>query len=308
MKRNQEHISQNNISLSNDSSFEYLPEVLNNVQLLDPLSEKAQQKAVRESAFRAKRKLLQKKYVELHHEVIARENEGKEKATFEIGFKARRITRGGKVENLPQEFARILKACEEFITNPKRFPSLYAWGGDGVNNVQCRRLIARVLACILTNTDLIGGRIGQPTEAGIKTISWNQIAEDYALRFGEYVSPESVASVVRRLKQAAYLHTERINVNVNASEGEIRSAAAYKQLSERFFSDLKVVRYPNIVEMILATRTRQEKKGLRFAWLDFRTLASKVQEIYNANRLNEHAQTNASIFNAYHANPSLIPH
>lgn len=269
---------------------------------------RVQQKAARESAYRARRKLLQKRYVDLHDEVVSTHNQRDPKTRFEIAFKARRLRRDGKVENLPQEFARILKACEEFITNPKRFPSLFAWGGDGINNIQCRRLIARVLACILPNCDLIGGRIGQATEAGMKTISWNQIAEDYALRFGEYVSPESISRVVRRLKQAGYLHCERINVNVDAVGGEIRSAAAYKQFSERFFADLKVVRYPNIVEMILNTRTRQEKKGLRFAWIAFRELASKVQEIYNVTNLNKTADLAAGVLFAHRATPTLIPY
>ncbi|EJA7355950.1 hypothetical protein MWW35_004073 [Vibrio parahaemolyticus] len=209
---------------------------------------------------------------------------------------------------MPQEFARILKACEELITNKKRFAALYAWGGDGVNNIQCRANIARVLACILVNTDLIGGRIGEPTEAGIKTISWDQVQEDYALRFGEYIAPKSFAKALKYLRRAGYLHCERINVNVDEEEGAVRSAPAYKQLTERFFSDLKVVRYPNIVELILATRKRQESKGLCFKWLSFRDIAKKVQEIYNGKKLDSYAEATASIFQAFSPTPAFSPH
>lgn len=62
------------------------------------------------------------------------------------------------------------------------------------------------------------------------------------------------------LKRAGYLYSERINVCVDMKEGTIRSAPAYKQFTERFFSDLKVVRYNNICSLIVASRKRQEKK------------------------------------------------
>ncbi|EHK2924625.1 hypothetical protein J7Y46_004508, partial [Vibrio parahaemolyticus] len=156
----------------------------------------AQQKAATEAAYRARRKARKLELVELHKAVVAAENAKKPKTPFLIAFRSRRLRRDGVVETLPQEFARILKACEELITNKKRFAALYAWGGDGVNNIQCRTNIARVLACILVNTDLIGGRIGEPTEAGIKTISWDQVQEDYALRFGEYIAPKSFAKAL----------------------------------------------------------------------------------------------------------------
>jgi len=140
-----------------------------------------------DAEYRAKRKLRKQTLIELHHDVVERENQklqAQDKtANFAIGFRARRLLRNGEVETLPQEFARILKGCEEFIENPNRFPSLRAWC-DATNNVQSRRLIAKVLACILPNTDLIGGRVGVPTEAGIRTISYDQLQKDYALRFG----------------------------------------------------------------------------------------------------------------------------
>ena len=266
------------------------------------------QKAATEAAYRARRKARKHELIELHKAVVAAENAKKPKTPFLIAFRSRRLRRDGIVETLPQEFARILKACEELITNKKRFPALYAWGGDGVNNIQCRTNIARVLACILVNTDLIGGRIGEPTEAGIKTISWDQVQEDYALRFGEYIAPKSFAKALKYLRRAGYLHCERINVNVDEEEGAVRSAPAYKQLTERFFSDLKVVRYSNIVELILATRKRQESKGLCFKWLSFRDIAKKVQEIYNGKKLDGYADATASIFQAFSPPPAFSPH
>jgi hypothetical protein len=266
------------------------------------------QKAATEAAYRARRKARKHELIELHKAVVTAENAKKPKTPFLIAFRSRRLRRDGIVETLPQEFARILKACEELITNKKRFPALYAWGGDGVNNIQCRTNIARVLACILVNTDLIGGRIGEPTEAGIKTISWDQVQEDYALRFGEYIAPKSFAKALKYLRRAGYLHCERINVNVDEGEGAVRSAPAYKQLTERFFSDLKVVRYPNIVELILATRKRQESKGLCFKWLSFRNIAKKVQEIYNGKKLDGYADATASIFQAFSPTPAFSPH
>ncbi|GAM65500.1 hypothetical protein JCM19232_5000 [Vibrio ishigakensis] len=270
--------------------------------------DKAAQKALTEARYRAERKAYKLKLIELFNQVVSEHNAKNPKSPFGIGFKARRLRRDGKVETLPQEYGRILKGCEEFIDNPRRFPALYAWGGDAVNNIQCRRLIAKVLACILPNTDLIGGRIGEPTQAGIKTVSWNQVQEDYALRFGEFISPKSFGKAIKYLKRAGYLKSERINVNVDLEEGAIRSAPAYKQLSEVFFSDLKVVRYSNIVTMILETRKRQEGKGLRFKWLSFREIASGVQDIYNARKLNDIAQSTSIVFNSAITTPYLSPH
>ncbi|MGF1806394.1 hypothetical protein L4C31_14185 [Aliivibrio sifiae] len=259
-----------------------------------------------DAEYRAKRKVRKQELISLHHSVVKEENDKKPKTPFKFDFRSRRLLRSGKWETLPPEYARILKSCEEFIDNPNRFPALNAWGGEGVNNIQCRRLVASVLAGIIVNTDLIGGRIGLPTEAGFKTISYDHLQEDYALRFGRFISPKSFAKAISYLKRAGYLHSERVNVCVDMKEGIIRSAPAYKQFSERFFSDLKVVRYSNICALIIASRKRQEEKGLRFSWMSFRTLAFGVQDVFNAEKLNDVAQSVKTVFEAYL--PQLSPH
>ncbi|EGU37256.1 hypothetical protein [Vibrio scophthalmi] len=255
-----------------------------------------------DKAYRAKRKARKHELIDLFQETIVVQQETNQ--NFTIGFSCRRLLRSGEVVNLPHEYAFILKACQEFIDNPQRFPALFAWGGAAVNNIQCRTLISKTLACILPNTDLIGGRIGLPTLAGLKTISYDQLQEDYVLRWGEYISPKSFAKVMKYLKRANYLRTERINVCVDDVEGTVRSAAAYKQFSEGFFQDLKVVRYKEICTLIIASRKRMEKKGLRFDWLSFRTIASGVQDIFNATRLNDYANKVTSLFGGYE--PSLF--
>lgn len=266
-------------------------------------------KAEYDAEYRAKRKLRKQALIELHHEVVERENQRLEAlgkpTNFMIGFRARRLLRNGEVEILPQEFARILKGCEEFIENPKRFPALHAWC-DATNNIQSRTLIAKVLACLLPNTDLLGGRVGVPTEAGMRTISYDQLQEDYALRFGEFISPNSFKKAIQHLAHAGYFHSERINVCVDQESGTVRSAAAFKQFTERFFSDLKVVRYSNICQMIIATRERQKKKGLRFFWVARRLLIEGVQQIFNADTLNSYADTTATVFSAYQS-PQPVP-
>lgn len=79
--------------------------------------------------------------------------------------------------------------------------------------------------CSLTNCDLIGGSIGEFTEAGIQPVSWDQIQEGYALRFGEYISPKSFGKTLKYIKNAGYIRTERIRVSV---DDEICSAPTYK--------------------------------------------------------------------------------
>lgn len=265
---------------------------------------KKDQKASTEAAYRAKRKARKHELIALHKSVI--EEKKKElKKQFEIGFRARRLLRNGEIVDLPEEYRSILKACKELIDNPRRFDALYAFAGDCINNIQCRRLIAKVMACILPSTDLIGGRIGMPTQAGIKPISLNELQEEYALRFGEYLSPKSCAKVITYLRRAGYLRCERINVVVDQAKGEIRSSASYKQLSESFFSDLKVVRYKNIIKSILATRKKYMATGLSYKWIEFRTLANKVQELYNALQLNDVAESTTTVFHAFLAEPDL---
>ncbi|EGU31266.1 hypothetical protein VII00023_22824 [Vibrio ichthyoenteri ATCC 700023] len=250
-----------------------------------------------DKAYRAKRKLRKQELVKLFDEAVAIKQETN--PDFAIGFRCYRLLRSGEVVKLPHEYAFILKACQEFIDNPQRFPALFAWGGAAVNNIQCRTLISKVLACIMPNTDLIGGRIGLPTLAGLKTISYDQLQEDYVLRWGEYISPKSFGKVMKYLKRANYLRSERINVCVDDAEGTVRSAAAYKQFSAEFFKDLKVVGYKEICALIIASRKRMEKKGLRFDWLTYRTIASGIQDIFNATRFNDYANTVSSLFTGY---------
>lgn len=263
-------------------------------------------KAQYDKEYRAKRKSRKHELIALHHEVVSREQE--HNPNFSFGFSKRRLLRSGEWVDLPHEYAFILKGCEEFITNPQRFPGLFAWGGAAVNNIQCRTLIAKVLACILPNTDLIGGRVGLPTEAGLSTISYDQLQEDYALRWGEYIAPKSFGKVMKYLRRASYMYTERINVCVDDENGTVRSAAGYKQFTAKFFNDLKVTTRKNICDLIIASRERATKKGLRFEWLNFRTIAAGIQEIFNASRLNEYTSVTSSWLSSHQGQLPLSPH
>ncbi|ABU75071.1 hypothetical protein [Vibrio campbellii] len=264
--------------------------------------------------YRANRKARVRECIEIHHDAVAAEKarlkaKGKAFTNLEIGFTKRRVLRdkkNPKVINLPLEFATILKGCEEFIDNPSRFPALDIWVSE-MRNRQARELVAKVLACLLSNTDMISGRVGKPTEAGMKTLSYYQLQEDYALRFGEYIAPKSFGKAIKYLKQAGYFHSEAINIRMEDGEGAVRSAPAYKQFSERFFSDLKVVRYSNVAESIVATRKRQMKEGLRHTWVSFREIANGVRQIFlNANKFESIAESTGRVFEAYlplHPNP-----
>lgn len=262
-------------------------------------------KAQYDKEYRAKRKSRKHELIVLHHEVVSREQE--HNPNFSFGFSKRRLLRSGEWVDLPHEYAFILKGCEEFITNPQRFPGLFAWGGAAINNIQCRTLIAKVLACILPNTDLIGGRVGLPTEAGLTTISYDQLQEDYALRWGEYIAPKSFAKVMKYLRRASYMYTERINVCVDDENGTVRSAAGYKQFTAKFFNDLKVTTRKNICNLIIASRERATKKGLRFEWLNFRSIAAGIQEIFNASRLNEYTRVTSSWLSNHQGQLPLSP-
>ncbi|NOI26482.1 hypothetical protein [Vibrio mediterranei] len=259
---------------------------------------KAQQRKIYDADYRAKRKARKRELVVLYNTIANAAESKKPGSRFDIRFKAKRINRKGECKNLPYEYAYVLKACEEFITNPKRFGTLYRCGGQAIKNIQCRKLIAKTLAVLLPHTDLIGGRIGEATHDHFDTISYDYLQEEVALRFGEYISPRSFAKAIKYLENAGYLVAERVNVCIDATEGSFRSAASFKQFTEAFFSDLKVLRYPNINELIRATRERKIKEGFSFEWISSQRIRNRVCEIFNATKLNELANRVGQVFMA----------
>lgn len=250
-----------------------------------------------DAEYRRKRKVAKNNLVEKYEAGLAKLiKKEKYDKSYTLGFGAFRINRSGGYSKLPPEFGPILKACEEFIDNPRRFPALHALGGTAINNRQCRVLIARVLAVILPRTDLIGGRIGETTKANFNPISYDYLQEDFVLRWGKAISPSSFDKAIKYLRVAGYITIEQIKVGVDEASGIVRSGAAYKQFTEAFFSDLKVVRYENIALMILATRARYENLGYSFKWAHFRTIAKKVKEIYNTYGLEKMAYETKELF------------
>jgi hypothetical protein len=206
----------------------------------------------------------------------------------EIGFLARRCTEKGKIYKLPKEFAFILKACEEFIHNPNRFPSLNAFGGFGMKRKDARTNVARVLAVLLSRTNLIEGRIGVTTQNGVEPISENQLMKEYILRFGKNIEPSQFSKAVRYLKDAGYLNYSEIKVGVERDgEKVIRSAPSYKQFTEKFFQELQITQYTEVAESIIDSRIRDSKKGLAFIWIPFTRMAGRLQRYVNAEKLNK---------------------
>ncbi len=67
-------------------------------------------------------------------------------------------------------------------------------------------------------------------------------------------------------------------------------------------------KYKNICQLIIATRERATKQGLRFEWLNFRTIAAGIQEIFNASRLNEYTGNTSSWLSSYQAQEQLFLH
>ena len=246
-------------------------------------------------------------YIELHEQAIKREQAKKTNVVFEIGSKSRRLKRDGSVVLMPREFGYLFSALSEFIDNPHRLPELYAWGGEMMNNRESRRISAQIQMVLLSNCELEGGRIGRATSAGMKTISYKKIQEDYALRFGEILHESTLLRHMKALYHAGYFHSERINVVVEKNNGTIRSAASFKQLTSIYFNDLKVSRYPNIIELIKASTQRQKDKGLLLTWIPIRRIAKGIQEVFNAAKMDQFAQTTANIFHAHSATPNLSP-
>ncbi|EGQ8927029.1 hypothetical protein DLH98_20055 [Vibrio parahaemolyticus] len=290
-------------------------------QTVSDLAQEAQnhiraQRKKTSAAYRAARQARVRECIGIHHAAIEAEKarlkaKGKPNPNYQIGFTKRRVLRdkeNPRAVPLPTEFAMILKACEEFIDNPRRFHALYTWVPE-MRNRQARELVARVLACLLANTDMISGRVGEPSPQGMKPLSYHQFHEDHALRFGKYIAPKSFNKAVGYLKRAGYYNSESINIPIGDSEGTVRGAPAYKQFSETFFNDLKVVRYKNVAESIIETRARQIKDGLRHAWVSFRDMANGVVQRYlNANKFEQVAESNLRVFEAYTPQISLNPH
>lgn len=224
---------------------------------------------------------------------------------YPIGFNPLIMNRKtGGVSRMPTEFAFILKACEEFIDNKHRFPSLYQLGGDALNKKNVRIQMAKVLAVLLTHTDLYQGRIGIPTKEGIDTISYDTLIHDYILRWGEIISPKAMGKCAARLGLAGYLHSKNINVKIPNDKSselkadlnkvtlddenayEVRSAASYKQFTTTFISELKVTLFDNVMQMIRKTRERKVSNGLMFHWMTYKQIGTRLLLALTGDTLN----------------------
>lgn len=215
----------------------------------------------------------------------------KKSSDFSIGFQAKRLLRNGDVVNMPPHYRFIFKTAEEFIDDPTRIPALSdSTKVSGMNNRSARECLAQVLICLEANADFTSGRIGRATESGMETIPWSIIREDIALRFGKNMSLNTIRVQYGRLVDAGFLMTESIRIGVDGGK-EVRSAAAYKQFTPEFFKELKVTRFPNVVEGIKRAYQRNVvSKGFSNKWIPFRKVAQKVHATFNASRLNKVAE------------------
>ncbi|ENN6469977.1 hypothetical protein AB9X29_003778 [Vibrio vulnificus] len=223
---------------------------------------------------------------------------------YAIGFNPLIMNRKtGEVNKMPPEFALIFKACEELIDNKRRFPSLYEHGGEAMNNRKVRILMAKVLAVMLSNADFYHGRVGMPTAAGMDTISYDYLMQNYVLRWGEIISPKTMGKCVKRLELSGLLYTKPVYVQIDTESEkkyqdnatynneertyEVRSAASYKQFTMQFIQELKVTLYKNVMSMLKKTRDSKLAKGLSFDWIGYKTLGDKLRKALDAYRLND---------------------
>lgn len=244
--------------------------------------------------YRAKRKDKRDELLKMRREWISQCHVKTIRETGHIGFKAYRLTEKGELKEMPREYSFILKACEEFIDNPRRFPQLMTSCSFAVNREDTRINLAKILAVILARTQVIEGRVGVPSKSGMTTISETQLIHDYILRWGENIEPSKFSTYAGMLKKAGYLMYQSINFRIDGGEDssaldstEVRSVAAYKQLSNEFFVDLKVTSYGNIKKMLQATRERDvQKRRYSFQWVSFNELAERLMRFINAEKLN----------------------
>lgn len=206
-----------------------------------------------------------------------------------IGFQCFRIDEITKeVYRLPTEFSFLFKACEEFIDNPHRFPSLLAYGGQGLNRRDIREKVARVMCVLLARTQVIEGRIGRATPSGIRPMSYYSFANDYVLRFGEWIEESSFYTFKKYLVKAGYLLEDKVTAKISSgSESVIRSTASYKQFTNEFFKELKVTSYKEVANFVIKTREREYKKGLSFKWITFLQLIDELAKAVTALKLND---------------------
>ncbi|MFW7525592.1 hypothetical protein ACODM8_15855 [Vibrio ostreicida] len=230
--------------------------------------------------YRKKKRGFKFKHLETYQTYAVGEDKRK------LGFKASIMTRKGDIKRLPPYFNFLLSACEEFIDNRNRFPSLRFC--SAMNREDSRRRTMEVLCVLLVRCEMYHGRIGEPTTSGMDTVSHDTLMEDYVLRFGKVIEPSTWRTCVKRLERAGLYNQKRNYVGVTVDDRvETRSFPAYKHLTGQFFKEVKVVSYQEVVEMIQNSRTLQEAKGLQFKWINFRELASRKIALWTAVSLNK---------------------
>lgn len=237
------------------------------------------------TVYRRSRREKRKELLDVYKEVIS----GSKLKDSGLGFQCFRIDEITKeVYRLPTEFAYLFKACEEFIDNPHRFPSLLAYGGHGITRRDIREKVARVMCVLLARTQVIEGHIGRTTPGGIRPVSYYSLVNDYVLRFGEWIEESSFHVFKEYLVRAGFLMCQDVTARISSGfESVIRSAAAYKQFTNEFFRELKVTTYKDVANFVLKTREREYKKGLRFKWISFLQLIDELAKAVNAIKLND---------------------
>lgn len=215
------------------------------------------------------------------------------------GFNPERITldingniKPGRV-TLPVYYKAILSRCKNLINDYSVLPSLSATC-PGMNQRIVRIRMAQVLAVLLTSTEFAGGRIGRLCQgSGITPVAFSELRSAFMLRFGFEISENTWYSAIHRLRVSGLLQTMAVNVPVEVENATgdkvtiVRSAASYKQFTERFFREFKVTRYNNVMSLIEAGVSKMKSHGYIFKWVNFSCLANSVRDRVQASFLND---------------------
>ncbi|WP_039977431.1 hypothetical protein [Vibrio jasicida] len=218
---------------------------------------------------------------------------------FVPGFTPSRVTvdKYGQVKHrlvkMSAYFQQVLTMCENVVHNPAVLPRLAAYC-PGMKRKDVRTYTAQVLAVLLCSSEFEGGRIGYlQVGAEMNPKSHRELMKEYLLRFGQEINEKTWYAAYDRLKKAGYIQDMKVTLPIDLPrEGQeqltlIRSAAAYKQFTPRFFEHFKVTRFENVKALIQAGIAKQKAQGYGFKWVSYSILAKGIRDRIQAQFLNE---------------------
>ncbi|MFC1508042.1 hypothetical protein ACFL5R_02335, partial [Pseudomonadota bacterium] len=173
------------------------------------------------------------------------------------GFKA--IARSGK--GLPYALKQTMYTLVQFKDNQQALKRL-AFASTAIGKIQVRQreLCAQILCVMVRFCDVENGNIGIAKPNYMDTVTHQDLIREYERSFGPIHRSRWFRGIAL-LKCAGYLDVMAVNIDVSGQK-QYRAKAAYKTLTDRFFSDTGVMHRDDVKKSVAKAKSRRLGSGL----------------------------------------------